>query len=380
MPLKETLLALEAPALLLSVEDSGVWDLEVMNGRREPFRCRYESHILGTTLTAEEDDYERDYDWNISSLHDLLPWLSRSALSNLMEDLKRLSYAEVVQEVCAQQAEAIVKALESFGIPCDKNKVSAVLMGTSVTDGEWFSELGNLPRFLIALGIQGAVVEWFEGQTAHAEEPLAEADEALDTGNLLLEASADFDEQAMDAMEDLIEKFVSGGEPAPGSDTVLYEGAGTRFFQADPEAYGAKAKDLIKALDADMHQLGLHHVGDLVLEMSSSIPIRAYVSTGEAAYWMAGVGPLGPARKEFYTAFDDGSSLTTSTPPCPKDRPERGLFYAAGPRDNLAALYALHQQGITSFRDQGRQPLPASPTLLDIARAMDDLIARQQST
>jgi hypothetical protein len=63
-------------------------------------------------------------------------------------------------EYLGQRAAAISDALERCGVTHDRESVRAALTGESVTEQEWSWDVGNLPRFLEAIGLGEVFPGW----------------------------------------------------------------------------------------------------------------------------------------------------------------------------------------------------------------------------
>jgi len=76
--------------------------------------------------------------------------------------LLMLPFAAALHEFSAWHAGLIVDTLTRFGVPFNGQRLRATLVGESVTEGEFHSDLGNMPRFLADLGFGSKFEGWVE--------------------------------------------------------------------------------------------------------------------------------------------------------------------------------------------------------------------------
>ncbi|MFA6244054.1 MAG: hypothetical protein WC655_24135 [Candidatus Hydrogenedentales bacterium] len=76
--------------------------------------------------------------------------------------LLMLPFAAALHEFSAWHAGLVVDNLTRFGVPFNGPHLRATLVGESVTEGEFYSDLGNMPRFLADLGLGSKFEGWVE--------------------------------------------------------------------------------------------------------------------------------------------------------------------------------------------------------------------------
>ncbi|MBM3475308.1 MAG: hypothetical protein FJX75_18760 [Armatimonadetes bacterium] len=183
--LDEALERLPGPSLRITTEDNSRWYLILRGKGQEPYVLCHEFSASrgGEDTELEEVDllhFLRDDDSeNLKTPPDPIEEVAESyadlgvALpSDLIERLKGLSYRRAVTALCQHFAEATADALQRFGVPHDREEVIGCLTGATVDAREWDHDIGDLPRFLVALGFGG---EWRQTLDAQLAPPEYEA-------------------------------------------------------------------------------------------------------------------------------------------------------------------------------------------------------------
>jgi len=585
--LDEALVGLNTTGLRATTEDACRWYLNLFAPGRKPFRCCHEFPCLEDW--DDEDDEEGP--WEVEDLLESVAPLTGPRDPALEAKLAGLSWREAVAAVHAHQAERLAAALPEYGIDADAKAVVDVLTGASVTEQELDTDIGNLPRLLVTLGLRGQIAEWLEQQTAPQPEGEACECEPVDYAGPILERmaevapvpiegggvelsskavsdvdrlawfcddevtaalvatwpeGAEVDAEALTAgwysaqvegntlrlglMESilrvrkerrslvaLLERLpadsvvevvmasegeltsgnhryrgpieagrwriteaypqvdrerlaaalaltaeVRGEAPivaqdedelaavlarasrhtmfdddvlkhdgltfvhedwqreyavemlfrrrfrdewdvesaerreqefrdefqemmeemeesmkAPRTEEVVFEGSASRYLRGNvaalPEWVQTQAADSGKAMAA----LGMASLGDLVCEKMDNVVVRGYGAEDSVMYGAAYLSAQGVMQEEFYTAFDDGTSLTTSAVTFEESDPGQGVYFQAPEEGDLPAALALHEKGIAERREKGVAPLPATARLEAMAQAIDAFLVRR---
>jgi hypothetical protein len=93
------------------------------------------------------------------------------------EEVRALRGTEAMETFLDWQADDLCDALETFGVEHSPEEVLDIITGESVTLGELDTELGNLPRLLIALGIESGFDAWLEDNADEYEDEYDEEQE-----------------------------------------------------------------------------------------------------------------------------------------------------------------------------------------------------------
>ncbi len=168
-------------------------------------------------LDDGEEDIEagREYDESpLGQLREAYASLGLPLPETIIARLRELPEEEVGEAFRVLHAEDIQQALEHFAIPHDRRTVLDILRGKTVTPVEMDWDIGNLPRFLAALGLG----PHFEKMVADAER------EARQLAEL---ESEDFARSVVEAMRGVVFVSLAGGAVAiPITDAPLLFRAG----------------------------------------------------------------------------------------------------------------------------------------------------------
>ena len=167
---------------------------------------------------------------------------------------------------------------------------------------------------------------------------------------------------------------------APHDEEVLYEGKKSRFWRADFTQLTELDQTQREQFDTAMEQRGYRHLGDMVAKKYRDIILRCFGSADGLVY------ALIMGKRAFYmgyeciSAFADGSRLTTTTNGSVDSHPEIKVYYKLCAGLEPGALEEKHRWGIARFRThKGLRPMPLEMSLLGVARAMDEAIAREEA-
>ena len=165
----------------------------------------------------------------------------------------------------------------------------------------------------------------------------------------------------------------------PHEDTVLLDGKEAKFFGAKMTAMpGFDLKELTAA-DYGMRRLGLPPLGDMVCSIAPQMVIRAYGMIGRNTLGYHVQQIDGEPYIEFFSLFDNGASLTTTTQPG-ESYPDRKIFRHIYAGMDPSSLYERHFDGITALeREHKTQVRQIEPTLRWAAEAIDDFLVRFSS-
>ncbi len=105
--------------------------------------------------------------------------------------------------------------------------------------------------------------------------------------------------------------------------------------------------------------------------------IRGYTSPKQDAYGIALATKQGDFGRDFYTAFDDGSSVVTSTYPGQTHLPSKKVFRANHSARDFSELYVKHNVAVEQRRTQvGATPRPVGRSLEGLASTIDEFLVR----
>ena len=140
---------LPCPTLRVTTVDAALFEIRLQMPDREPVAATHRFNLLDPEMADEFEDYE-----------DLLElaedgWIQPEQVAALAG----LGAAEAMAKVKTQSDDDILEAVAALGLPGDAGELRAILEGTGLTTVELEWDVGNLPRFLSALGLE-AFGDW----------------------------------------------------------------------------------------------------------------------------------------------------------------------------------------------------------------------------
>ena len=299
------------------------------------------------------------------------------------------------------RAAAILDALEACGVPHDRAAVRAAIAGESVTEEEWGWDVGNLPRFLDAIGLGDVFPGWREeieaerrGEQGGGDDESDQADEAADLDEETGDDEDDDDDVDFDELIADIGAKVSRALAAPHGAELVYQGERSAFRRANmgdlkprtgltdlfralyPAHDLGPPRDLreaVRRVDEAMAKCGLAPMGDMVCEVFGEVVIRGYAGEAGDAHGLLYAGTTGQFAYEFNTQFGDGSSHTTSINPG-TDHPEIQSYHSHFPGASVEHLFERHRKAVAG-RD-GVRPAEHPRDLAVLAARIDEFLAR----
>lgn len=159
----------------------------------------------------------------------------------------------------------------------------------------------------------------------------------------------------------------------PGGEKLVLDGEFGRFFTGDLLSLPQIVPEDSRILDLEMKELGLEPLGDMTCNKILHVVMRGYAgSDGLFALGSASAG--GVFCVEFYTAFEDGWSITTSTNPGAVSRPKKKIQRSHHSEQEPVGLLELHRQAL---KEKGAQPVVRERSLKGLAEAIDEYMQRQ---
>jgi hypothetical protein len=159
---------------------------------------------------------------------------------------------------------------------------------------------------------------------------------------------------------------------APRDEALVHQGKRSAFRAADISKVKA-ARGKVAAIDAAMAAGGLRPLGDMVCEVFGDLVIRGYRSDAGDAYGMLYAGTTGQLVYELYTAFRDGSTLTTSINQGAGKGKARFVHL---PDASVETVVARHAAAVTRSR---ARPQQHAPELAGLAREIDAYLVRSRA-
>ncbi len=165
---------------------------------------------------------------------------------------------------------------------------------------------------------------------------------------------------------------------APRTGVVLLQGESVRIDEADVSSLKPAELRKLKSADRGFLALGFHVLGNVCTPETGTVIMRAYgVESGEA-YGAAYLNLSHLTGREYFTHFEEGGSLTTTTIDGIESIRRVGLFFRTSTARDLRQLYEEHQTGIAKLTERGFTPKRAEPTLEAFAAALADALHRRK--
>jgi hypothetical protein len=164
---------------------------------------------------------------------------------------------------------------------------------------------------------------------------------------------------------------------APHEPSLLLRGRHTNFWAADLSQLADLEPAPREQFEQVMATHGFTHVGDLVAKKQRDMILRVYVSADSTRYGVLMAKRTMYLGWEYFTRFDNETTLTTTTLATVNSHPEVGVFYLCNPGVEPLALYRKHEWGIARFRTHKQTAPAALPRdLQGVAREIDAAFGR----
>src|SRR5262249_4086949 len=134
----------------------------------------------------------------------------------------------------------------------------------------------------------------------------------------------------------------------------------------------------VERVDREMLALGFEHLGDLNTTQTFSAVFRAYGHPDSTTYGcLLKAVAAGDFAGQFYTAFEDGWSLTTSAEgPRRLNRDSHHRMLSQGGPMDLPTRLAAHQAAVQAQSAAHKGAKVTVPTLVGFAAALDEYLLR----
>lgn len=172
----------------------------------------------------------------------------------------------------------------------------------------------------------------------------------------------------------LIAQLMAHFTPAdPSGESLLLAGEFGRYFSADIVSCEHLVEEDVTLLDQEMEGLGFQVLGDLSCNQVELTVMRGF--SGPPGVFFVATAMHGTYfTTEFYTSFEDGSSLTTSTNPDAFSLPSKKIVRQNFPALEPKALWARHQSSLKKTKSPPRQ---WEESLKGLAMSIDEYLQRQ---
>ncbi|MBI2433349.1 MAG: hypothetical protein HYV26_10800, partial [Candidatus Hydrogenedentes bacterium] len=166
-----------------------------------------------------------------------------------------------------------------------------------------------------------------------------------------------------------------------GNEQTILRGRSGTFIAKTLDPLGPGAAPVFENADTGAAQYGWQVMGNLMVEEMPNMLMRAYTRAKADRVLVMYFTQFGPAGQEFFSHFDDGSSLTTtSVLGFEQDDPAKKIYRRRLRRALLDQLDRVHTEGIDERKATGANVLPAPATLEQLAEAVDEFLQRSAET
>jgi hypothetical protein len=209
-------------------------------------------------------------------------------------------------------------------------------------------------------------------------------------------AAARLEAAEFDDFERTLEEATSWIPKIPTTERLVYEGKFARFYEVDTSSLeedlrktysdiintdaSAVSDRIMETLDEggkEAERVGFAFLGDMCSpKRLGDVLIRVYKGPQPDVFAAHFVGLLGDHSFDFYTRFEDGASLTTTTLRGMMNDARRKVFYQCPEVEEISHLYQQHRAGLEDHGAAGRVPARMGETLQDLAREIDEFLWR----
>ncbi|MEW6349663.1 MAG: hypothetical protein AB1646_11425 [Thermodesulfobacteriota bacterium] len=193
-------------------------------------------------------------------------------------------------------------------------------------------------------------------------------------GTWTVEPAAAVEREEHEEITRMAESLVSLFPGVPSTNEIVYHGTSEVYYQADTSVLRSPEK--IAATDKQLAGMGFNVLGDFCgATQLKDVLIHGYVHPAEAIYGVLFLGLIGDSF-DFFTRFDDGTSVTTTSLPSVQFSASRDSVFQCGGTEDLHTLFNRHIAFIGKKKLQGVNTVPFGHTAKDLAKEIDDFLGR----
>lgn len=165
---------LNGPVLLMNTSDAICWNLHMAKKGEERFVYHHDfgwlESYLSTKSGGELEEYSEEGGHVIDEIIEDWEIYAAPLPAEVAEKLRSMPPVEAVQCYYDWQWEYLVDGLARFEIPHNRDEIISIVNGEAVSQGEFDSDIGSLPRFCVSLGFGEYFAKWLENQTRDIEQ------------------------------------------------------------------------------------------------------------------------------------------------------------------------------------------------------------------
>ncbi|MDA1016587.1 MAG: SMI1/KNR4 family protein [Planctomycetota bacterium] len=300
-------------------------------------------------------------------------------LAGAVEDESEVVEYEEVEEVIEYEEVEIeyeeieeVFEYEEVESNTDATDNAFAFLDQNAADENTFADMTDDPAEVVDSVADAGVVEIVEDDLEFFDDEPSPTPETADDDLEFFDVDDD-DIEFIDDFED-IEVLTDYDSASAGDPSrVLYKSPDRVFLKTDlGEFMSAPDQERLAEVESRMQALGFERLGDVTVVVLS---MRAY--GGDERMWGIAYGVATGLAYEFFTRFDDGSSITTTTSATGEPHPDQGIFINVFADQTVEELQAEHIRAVQAHAiNSGATALAHESDLTAFARAIDEFMDR----
>lgn len=160
----------------------------------------------------------------------------------------------------------------------------------------------------------------------------------------------------------------------PSTGKILYAGESGEFIEAEASDRNAAQQQSFELLSQELSALGFQPLGSFIWKTGGDIRNTVFGHPDARAYAMIMESLTGKQYTEFFSAWENGRSRTSSNNPDAHDTPAKQIEQRPYAKYTLAEIWEIHSQHV----DENPEGLEACPPDLDIfLKRLDRFLCHQ---
>jgi len=158
---------------------------------------------------------------------------------------------------------------------------------------------------------------------------------------------------------------------------LLLEHGDQYYFSIRLEGFAGDDRRAWREAEEKMRAAGFDQLGDLYCTRFNDGFVRGFVSPDRRCFGLLRIGADGSVDREFFSLFEDGSCLTTTTRRAVPQWPEHGIVYQqVSSETTTVELIDLHASAVEEQQAHVGHSLLQKPTLHALAYTLDAMLTR----
>ncbi|MEQ8221957.1 MAG: hypothetical protein ABRQ37_06610 [Candidatus Eremiobacterota bacterium] len=243
--------------------------------------------------------------------------------------------------------------VENYGEVWVENNSLIFFSRTSVMTSLFIRIIGDVP--------EGTKMAVYNGRSFHYELKYTEKPDLLPGQHFNEEKKEDISLRYWNGI-DIDDEKVTG---------LVLEGKGRYYFSVETFKYDEENEEIINEKVKDFESLGLKYLGNVVCTDFSNIVMRAYVYPKENVLATLYVSIFGNTEAEFFTFFEDGTGITTTTA-VRYDRSDTKIFTMTLPSaSSIKELWEKHMEKVNKLKTDGLITVKTGESLIEFTEIIE---------